>query len=305
MPFPCDHGFAPVIDGVDLPAWMEPTVVFGRRRGIMHTCTERSRMMELPFPGMDPYLEQPGLWPDVHARLITASCDAIQAQLNQNYVAVITPYVTLESIEIAPTRQAFIPDIGVLRDDAPDAGETAVAIASAPLTLPVQIDIPTRYARIEIRSVLNQTLITSIELLSPANKRPGVDGADAYEKKRQEIFQSGVHLLEIDLLRGGVRPRLARPLPPIAYAVYLSRSYRRPMVDIWPIALADPLPTVPVPLSYPDPDVALNLGALLRQVYRNARYERLADYRADPPPPELAPEEAAWLDARLREQGLR
>lgn len=261
--------------------------------------------MELPFPGMDPYLEQPGLWPDVHTRLITASCDAIQAQLNPNYVAVITPYVLLESIEIAPSRQAFIPDIGVLRDDAPATGGVAVAIAPAPLTLPVPIDIPTRYARIEIRSVLQQKLITSIELLSPANKRPGADGVDAYDKKRQELFAAGVHLLEIDLLRGGVRPRLARPLPPAAYVIYLSRSYRYPMVDVWPIALADPLPVLPVPLTYPDPDVALDLGNVLRQVYRNARYERLVDYRVDPPLPELGPDERAWLDGQLRERGLR
>ena len=261
--------------------------------------------MELPFPGMDPYLEQPGLWPDVHTRLITASCDAIQAQLNPNYVAVITPYVLLESIEIAPSRQAFIPDIGVLRDDTPATGGVAIAIAPAPLTLPVPLDIPTRYARIEIRSVLQQKLITSIELLSPANKRPSADGADAYDKQRQELFATGVHLLEIDLLRGGVRPRLARPLPPAAYVVYLSRSYRRPMVDVWPIALADPLPILPVPLSYPDSDVALDLGNVLRQVYRNARYERLVDYRADPPPPELGPDERAWLDGQLRERGLR
>lgn len=261
--------------------------------------------MELPFPGMDPYLEQPGLWPDLHTGLITAIRDSLQTQLNSNYVAVITPYVTLESIEIAPTRQAFIPDIGVLREGSADEGGAAVAIAPAPLTLPVQIDIPTRYARIEIRSVLQQTLITSIELLSPANKRPGADGADAYEKKRQELFASGVHLLEIDLLRGGVRPRLARPLPPAAYCVFLSRSYRRPLVEVWPIALRAPLPVVPVPLRYPDPDVALDLGALLRQVYRNARYERMADYRAAPPPPELSAEDAAWLDGLLRERGLR
>jgi hypothetical protein len=261
--------------------------------------------MELPFPGMDPYLEQPGLWPDVHTGLITAIRDALQAQLNPNYVAVITPYVTLESIEIAPTRQAFIPDIGVLRDEDPDGGGIAVALAPAPLTLPVQIDIPTRYTRIEIRSVLQQTLITSIELLSPANKRPGAEGADAYDRKRQELFASGVHLLEIDLLRGGVRPRFARPLPPAAYFVFLSRSYRRPLVDVWPIPLADPLPAVPVPLSYPDPDVALDLGGVLRQVYRNARYERSVDYRVAPPLPDLPTDDAVWLDALLRDKRLR
>jgi hypothetical protein len=43
-------------------------------------------------------------------------------------------------------------------------------------------------------------------LLSPANKRPDVDGADAYEKKRQELFMGFAHLLEIDLLRVGDGP---------------------------------------------------------------------------------------------------
>ncbi len=253
--------------------------------------------MEIPFPGMDPYLEQPALWLDVHARLISAMCDAIQEQLGPAYIALITPYIALESIEIAPSRQAFVPDIGVLRDDTPETGRVTTAITPAPLTIPAQMTVPTRYARIEIRAVVQQTLITAIELLSPANKRPGPDGADAYDKKRQELFASSVHLLEIDLLRSGVRPRLARPLPATAYCIFLSRAYRRPLVDVWPIALSDPLPVLPVPLAYPDPDVALDLGAILRQIYRRAHYERLIDYRADPPPPPLTPYEAAWLSA--------
>ena len=28
--------------------------------------------MHSPFPGMDPYLEEPNLWPDVHLTLIIA-----------------------------------------------------------------------------------------------------------------------------------------------------------------------------------------------------------------------------------------
>jgi len=262
-------------------------------------------IMELPFPGMDPYLELPTLWPDVHARIISAMCDAIQEQLGPNYVALITPYLALESIEIAPIRQVFVPDVGVFRDEPTDTGTPTATITPAPLTIPVSITVPTRYARIEIRSVLQQTLITAIELLSPANKRPGPDGADAYEKKRQELFTSNVHLLEIDLLRAGVRPQLARPLPPAAYYAFLSRAYRRPLVEVWPIALSDPLPVLPVPLVYPDPDVALDLGTILRQVYRRAHYERVIDYRADPPPPPLSPDEMAWLDQQLRTQGLR
>lgn len=261
--------------------------------------------MEAPLPGMNPYLEQAALWPDLHTALITHMRDQIQAQLSAQYIAVITPYVTLESIEIAPRRQAFIPDLALARSNEPEAQAGGVLIEHAPLTLPVAMNIPTRYARIEIRSVLHELLVTSIELLSPANKRPGADGADTYEAKRQALFQSDCHLLELDLLRAGQRPCVARPLPDAHYFIFLSRAYRRPLVEIWPFTMRQPVPVVPVPLSYPDPDIPLDLTPLLHQIYRNARYERRIDYQNPPPPPELSPADATWLDTRLRTAALR
>jgi hypothetical protein len=263
--------------------------------------------MELPFPGMDPYLERPGLWPDVHTGLITAMRDALQAQIAPAYVAQITPYIALEQIDIAAPRRAVVPDVGVYERDLPGVTGSATTIDAPSLTGTALLEIPTRYARIEIRAVNDETLVTAIELLSPVNKRPGADGADAYEKKRQELFQSGVHLLEIDLLRGGRRPQFATStvLPDDPYFVFLSRAERWPEIAIWPCALQRPLPTVPVPLRRPDPDAALPMTQLLQQVYRNARYDLQIDYRAAPPPPELAAEDAAWLDAQLRERRLR
>lgn len=87
--------------------------------------------MELPFSGMDPYLELPALWPDVHARIISAMRDAIQEQLGPNYVALITPYIALESIEIAPTRQVFVPGVGVFRDEPAGTGTSTATITPA------------------------------------------------------------------------------------------------------------------------------------------------------------------------------
>ncbi len=84
--------------------------------------------MQPPFPGMDPYLEQPSLWPDVHHRLITSICDQIQSQIVPRYVAVITPYVAFESLDIAPVRLA-IPDVGIYERDQPGVSNTAVALA--------------------------------------------------------------------------------------------------------------------------------------------------------------------------------
>lgn len=259
---------------------------------------------ELPFPGMDPYLEQPHLWPDVHHRLITAICDQIQQQIVPRYTAMITPYVAFENLEITPVRVA-IPDVAVLKREWAAIAPEAVAIMDPPMTGRAEMEIPTRYGYIEVRTVADNVLVTAIELLSPANKRPGENGADAYEKKRKELFKSSAHLLEIDLLRAGQRPRLITPLPGAPYFVFLSRVQRRPDVDIWPLSLRAPIPPLPVPLRRPDPDARLDLTAALRQIYRNARYDVQVDYRQPPPAPDLSPEDAAWLDALLRERGLR
>ena len=184
----------------------------------------------------------------------------------------------------------------------------AVAIMPAPLTVPVEMTLPTRYARLEIRTVDDEILVTAVEVLSPVNKRTGATkpaGADAYEEKRQQLFLTESHLLEIDLLRNGQRPRVTQPLPDYPYFIFLSRAERRPYIDIWPANLHEPLPVAPVPLLSPDPDVGLDVGAALRQIYASAHYERRIDYRGDPPPPELSLEDAAWVDAHLCELGLR
>lgn len=260
--------------------------------------------MELPFPGMDPYLEAPGLWPDVHHRLITALCDEIQAQLGPQYTAVITPYVAFESIDIAPVRLA-VPDIAIVERDATSTATYSVAIAPAPLTGTAAMEVATRYARIEIRTVENEALVTAIELLSPVNKRPGFEGADAYERKRQELFRSDAHLIEIDLLRAGRRPQLLTALPATPYFIFLSRAERRPQIEIWPLTLRDSIKPVPVPLRHPDPDVVLDIGRAIHHIYTSARYERRIDYRAAPPPPPFTPEDEAWLNLHLRGLELR
>lgn len=261
--------------------------------------------MDSPFPGMDLYLEDPSMWPDVHHELITTIRDQIQAKLTSGYRAVITPYVVFESIEIAPVRRA-VPDVAVVEHEPFSAapGGAVAVVEAAPLTLPALMMVPVEYARIEIRTVRDKVLVTAIELLSPANKRPGSDGADAYEKERQEIFASTAHLLEIDLLRGGQRPQVAHPLPAAPYFIFLSRVQRRPHIEIWPLSPRDPIKPVPVPLRYPDPPVPLDLGAAIHEAYRRARYDLEINYR-EPPPPELAPDDAAWLDAHLRAKGLR
>ena len=95
------------------------------------------------------------------------------------------------------------------------------------------------------------------------------------------------------------------PVPPAPYYVILSRAPRRPVAEVWPIQLWEPLPQFPMPLLAPDPDACLDLAAAIKSAYDRGPYRRVIDYREPPPPPPLSEAEAAWVDAFLRERGLR
>ncbi len=69
-------------------------------------------------------------------------------------------------------------------------------------------------------------------------------------------------------------------------------------VQVWPILLWDEIPELPVPLLEPDPDATLDPGAMVSAVYERGAYARQIDYKKPPSPPELTPDEAAWVEAR-------
>ena len=262
--------------------------------------------MPSPFPGMDPYIETPELWSDFHNNLASE----IQAHLNQSiqprYVARLTPYVTYEVIEVAKTR-GVRPDVGIWQRRPPSGAMTAAsaAIAPAPFESRVRLEVPLRLHAIEIHAVDTLERVTAIEILSPVNKRADHEAYRDYQRKRRELLRSQAHLLEMDLLRGGERPPLEIPPPPAPYYVTLSRVDHRPDVAVWPIQLRDTLPPLPVPLLEPDPDVALDLGAVVASVYERGAYAAQIDYRRAPPPPLLSEAETLWLDEHLRRQGVR
>jgi Protein of unknown function (DUF4058) len=89
--------------------------------------------MSSPFPGMDPYLEQPAFWSSFHSKFVVALADAIEAQLDAAY------YVEVET-------RTYLDD-GVPQE------------------------VRERY--LEIREVDSGHVITAIELLLPKNKRAG------------------------------------------------------------------------------------------------------------------------------------
>ena len=79
-----------------------------------------------------------------------------------------------------------------------------------------------------------------------------------------------------------------------------SRFTRRPHTEVWPIQLRDKLPTVPVPLLPPDPDVPLALQPALEACFELVGYQRLLDYDQPPPSPSLSQEDSEWVEAMVQ-----
>lgn len=263
--------------------------------------------MPSPFPGMDPYLETPHLWPDVHHELVSETRAALNLVLGPNYVARLELRVYV-SDEDDPGREVIIPEVRVQTDPhrkKPKRSRNGATLAvTEPLIVPFLIDDEIEEARVEISHLESASLVTVIEVLSPTNKIRGSRGRTSFMEKRREVMGGTVHWVEFDLLRGGLPSVTLPPLVRSDYRVLVSRAGKRSRACYWPFSVRQPLPVVGIPLKGKDADVPLDLGAVLQTAYERGAYDRSIDYRNDPEPP-LEPEDAAWADALLREKGFR
>lgn len=238
------------------------------------------------FPGMNPYLEG-ALWPDVHQALATKIRQLLVPQIRPRYVARLELYI-VEDTDPEAELGIMYPDIEIVQrtpsstDVVGEPTMSGTSVAAAPLTIPMLAPISVRIPTVELRLATTGQLVTCIEILSPVNKRE--PGLQRYRHKRQRLHEAGVHLLELDLLRRGTRSLSHPRLLVTDYQLTLTRATAR-VHSVWPIALADALPMLPVPLHEPDPDVVLDLGAALRAIAAEADYDGSIDYGAEPPPP--------------------
>jgi hypothetical protein len=235
--------------------------------------------MPSPFPGMNPYLEQPEVWHDFHQAFITAIRSALTPQIRPSYVAKIDDHIYIH--ELASDERYLLgrSDVSVVRSGGGTATATAHSVAPAYGQIVPGVD-QVREPYIEIRDRETRELIAVIEILSPTNKTPGSD-REQYIGKRNVILSSNTHLVEIDLLRGGERMPV-EGLAPCDYVVMVRRSYERPRIGLWPLSLRDPLPTIPVPLRIGDSDATIDLERLLHEQYDAAGYEEYMSIAAVP-----------------------
>lgn len=267
--------------------------------------------MKSPFPGMDPYIESFGLWGDFHSHLIERIYERLADAAPQRYFVRTgerSYHVVIESDE--KIERHFVPDVKVTtgtRDKKPrkKPGGLAVVEPSAhegPMILRAFVADKQRENFIDIYDAdPEQRLVTTIEVLSPSNKRPGTEGWDQYQSKRRSALLGGVNLVEIDLLRGGQRPPMLDAWPESPYTLSVARAFRDQRCHVWPAYFQQPLPAIFVPLVEPDADIPLQLQPMIEAIYKRSRYAQSIDYRKPLTPP-LNAEEAKWLKGRLRER---
>jgi hypothetical protein len=188
---------------------------------------------------------------------------------------------------------------------APTPRVTAMAMAELEAdAIPIRSFVAPDYVEtfVEIFEARPQgRLVTCLEVLSPVNKRPNTPGWDLYQRKRQGLMLGQVHLVEIDLLRGGERPPMLDPWPDSPYTLHVARAGWDDG-KVWPAHYRKPLPVIPVPLAKPDPPLRLDLQPLIAGIYERSRYARSIDY-AKPLKPPLPPKDVAWLKKQLKGRG--
>ncbi len=274
--------------------------------------------MPSPFPGMDPYLERSRWFRGLHNNLITFIQEALQPLLPSPYFALTGELIWMEGSE-----RYVDPDVDVLRRvpigprEAVQSGEeggVATLVAEAEVE-PVIVAVPHPpdeertepyleiYARREGEG--EDRLVTSIEVLSPTNKTLGSEGRQKYLEKQQEILSGQVHLVEIDLLRGGAHSSavplwLAREKAgPFDYHVSVRRFDRPGEFLVYPIPLQRRLPTIRIPLLPGDSSIPLSLQAVFQRAYDAGPYHRAVRYREDQIEPPLTPAQATWVSQVL------
>lgn len=231
--------------------------------------------MYSPFPGMDPYLEAPDIWPDLHCAL---SCQ-ISAALNAALPALFCARVNVVAVEETPNSE------------------------------------PLRHPFVEVRETGRQhRLATLIEFVSPSNNRRGPDRL-AFLHRQREILNSDSSLVVINLLRAGKSflsdPDLGgsvRFVPAPDYLIIVNRAWRRcddgSDYQCFPVRIREPLPCVPIPLREGLDETLLDLQIAFQRAYGGGPYRRGAIDYGLPPDPPLPGETAAWAEQLLRQQGL-
>ena len=272
--------------------------------------------MPSPFPGMDLFLETNPIFQELHTQMLAEMQALLQPQLRPKYVARLERHLSeggvWDAAAGAISWERKEPDSTIASRSArrKHPGSTALLARPAASTAE-ELDADELELRRQRRIVIYvrdrpRLAVTGIEMLSPGNKQPGAVAQERYLEKRASALHGGLHWVEIDLLRGGLRLPIPVPVPETAqYLSYVAQAMPtgwNHLVYAW--TMREPLPVLPIPLLDND-QVQLDLGASFTVAYDRIAADAEVDYGAPPPLPPLRKSDTAWIDRLLREHGLR
>jgi hypothetical protein len=217
--------------------------------------------MPSPFPGMDPYLENPSIWPAFHHTLINTLRAHLLPGLQDRYKASIG-----ERLYAADSRFSSVQ----------------------------------REEYIAIRERKDGKLVTLVDVVNPSNKTTAL-GRSAYLNSRREARKSNSNIVEIDLvMQGQSALNYSREgLPDWNYAVTVTRATTPERYEIYTSTLEKRLPRFRLPLAADDRDTVVDLQAVFTSAFEGENFDTTIDYRCEPDVP-LTAEEYHRLAARLK-----
>src|ERR1700726_305682 len=186
--------------------------------------------MPSPFPGMDPFIEMNPIFQELHTQMLAEMQALLQPQLRPKYVAHLERHLSEGSVWDTPQGAISLerkePDVTIVSRPAARRQMGSTALLAQPAACATEELDP---AELELRQQRRIVIyvqdrprlaVTGIELLSPGNKQAGAIAQERYLEKRASALHGGLHWVEIDLLRGGARPRIPVSVP--ESAAYLS-----------------------------------------------------------------------------------
>jgi hypothetical protein len=119
--------------------------------------------MPSPFPGMNPYLEDPAYWSSIHHWLINQIARSLNPQLRPNYIVAVE--VRMYETATQESTLVGIPDNVVVKGEEtanlPEDSSVAVAAPPAqPITITVPIPETVKQGYLEVKKVGTGDVIT-------------------------------------------------------------------------------------------------------------------------------------------------
>lgn len=224
--------------------------------------------MPSPFPGMDPFLETPAVWPAFHHQLIAALYQLLLPGLVDRYRAKVgtRAYTTETPLFTSVVREEHIEEF------------------------------------VEIRGRGDGRLVTLVEVVCPANRTTPA-GRAAYLATRTQALGQRAGVVEIDLVTQGA-PTLdfnRDGLPPHDHAVTVTRATAPDRYEIYTSPVSKRLPKFKLPLAADDRDTVVDLQVAFARAYDLGNFAAALDY-AGPLPADsgLSADTRAWVAGWLK-----